>query len=112
MSNEQVLDAVIARATEDREFRARLLTDPRGAIQAAFGVTIPAEFRVRFIERDPDTDALIVLPAFRGRPPEGPSGGLTDEELESVSGGVAAAHAHLAWSRPIAAHAAHGGVQT
>jgi hypothetical protein len=110
MSNEQVLDAVISRATKDSEFRAQLLTDPRTAIQTAFGVVIPPDFRVRFIERGPDTDALIVLPAFRGMTTNNaPDGALSDDELESVSGG--AAHAHHAWSRTIPqTHAqAHGG---
>jgi hypothetical protein len=67
----EALSRVIARATTDPEFRRRLLIDPRPAIQEECGITIPADFRIRFIERGTDVDALIVLPDFEsGEPPE------------------------------------------
>lgn len=58
----RAVEAVLARATVDYEFRQQLLTAPRRAIQEAYGVQIPPEFEIRFIERDRDVDALIVLP--------------------------------------------------
>jgi hypothetical protein len=80
---QQLLDAILERSTVDRRFRQQLLTDPRRAIQEHFGVAIPATFAIRFIERDPDVDALVVLPDFQE-----PDGALSDRDLESVSGGV------------------------
>ncbi|HET7584230.1 MAG TPA: NHLP leader peptide family RiPP precursor [Gemmatimonadaceae bacterium] len=90
-TDRQALEAIIARATVDRSFRQQLITDPRRAIQQAFGLVIPPEFRIRFIERDPDLDALVVLPDFRAENDE-----LSDTELEAVLGGHVAHHA--AWS--------------
>jgi hypothetical protein len=77
------LDAVVERAATDRAFRASLLTDPHAAIQQAFGVRIPADVRIKFIEKSADVDSLIVLPDLRG-----PAGELSDSDLESVAGGV------------------------
>jgi hypothetical protein len=89
MSNkeQQALEAVLERATVDREFRQQLLADPRRAILERFGVSIPAAFNVRFVEKDDGVDALIVLPDFRR-----PDGELSDGDLDAVSGGHAQPH--------------------
>jgi hypothetical protein len=58
----RAVEAVLARATVDFEFRQQLLTAPRQAIQEAYGFRIPPDFQIKFIERDRDVDALIVLP--------------------------------------------------
>jgi len=94
--DQQVLETVLARASEDLEFRQRLLSDPRPAIEEAFGVAIPADFRLKFIERDANVDALIVLPDLRQSPDDDV---LSEDELEQVSGGV---NTHLTWSRAVA----------
>lgn len=100
-AQEQALNAVIARATTDRVFRQQLLTEPRRAILDAFGITIPADFRIKFIEKGGDVDALVVLPDARSEPST--DGPISDADLEVVSGGAAAHHAahhanaHLAW---------------
>ena len=60
-----VLSAVLARAETDVAFRARLLTEPHRAIEDAFGIQVPHDFRLRFIERHSDVDALVVLPDVR-----------------------------------------------
>lgn len=91
-SERRALDSVVARATVDRAFRQQLLVDPRRAIRDALGLTIPGHFRIKFIERGPELDALVVLPDFRDGAEE-----LSDDELEAVSGG---AHIHAAWSDP------------
>jgi hypothetical protein len=93
---QQILDAVLERATVDRDFRQQLLTDPRRAIQAAFGVVIPAEFRMKFVERDADVDALVVLPDFRNE--QHSDRELTENELETISGGMG--HHDARWSNP------------
>lgn len=59
---ESGLDLVTTCAALDPAFRASLLADPRSAIRSRFGVELPATLRIRFIERTPDTDLLIVLP--------------------------------------------------
>jgi hypothetical protein len=91
-SERRALDSIVARATVDRAFRQQLLADPRRAIRDELGLTIPSHFRIKFIERGPDLDALVVLPDFRDGVEE-----LADDELEAVSGG---AHSHAAWSDP------------
>jgi hypothetical protein len=79
----RALQSILDRASTDVAFRERLLTDPHDAILDAFGVTIPANFRIKFVERQPGVDALVVLPDKVTRAAE-----LTDDELEAVSGGV------------------------
>lgn len=91
-SERRALDSIVARATVDRAFRQQLLVDPRRAIRNELGLTIPSHFRIKFIERGPDLDALVVLPDFREGVEE-----LTDDELEAVSGG---AQHYAAWSDP------------
>lgn len=79
----KALEAVVARATTDREFRQWLLRDPKEAIREAFGIHIPPGVRIQFIERHPDLDALIVLPDFKRSDAE-----LSDADLENVAGGT------------------------
>ena len=69
------------RAALDRGFRARLLSDPRDAIRE-LGFELPANFRLRFIEKDHDLDLLVVLPDLLGGEPLGP------DELDAVRGGA------------------------
>lgn len=90
------LDAVLARSRTDVAFRARLLEEPRDAILEAFGVRLPADFRIRFIERDPEVDALVVLPEVGG-PSSADPNELAADDLEQVTGGAHAHNAHLAW---------------
>lgn len=77
---DDLLREVVARATEDREFRARLLADPASAIRHTFGVILPYNYRIRFMERPASLDELVVLP------PLGNSE-LDEDELEQVAGG-------------------------
>jgi hypothetical protein len=85
---QKMLEAILARACVDPLFRRRLIADPRMAIRDAFGLVVPEGFRMRFIERDPDVDALVVLPDLEvpARHQE-----LPEEDLRLASGG---------WSRP------------
>lgn len=78
---EKLVEAVSHRAGSDRVFRQSLLADPAAAIHAAYGVTLPAGFRIRFVEKPADLDVLVVLPdAYADEE-------LSDDELEQVAGG-------------------------
>lgn len=89
------LQQVLDRATTDTQFRQWLLTSPHAAIHDTFGVEIPSSFRLKFIERGADTDALIVLPAV-ARPTASADGELDDAALEAVAGGWVAGN----WEAP------------
>ncbi len=82
VKEQQLLDEVIRRSVVDYEFRKQLLSHPRKAIEEALGVSIPPHFRIKFIEKDKNVDALVVLPNF-----ECPEGELSEDALESVAGG-------------------------
>lgn len=80
-SQSKLLQDILQRAATDEEFRRRLLLEPVAAIRDAFGVQVPPGYRIRFIERDPDVDALIVLPDLQG------GDELSDDDLDIVAGG-------------------------
>jgi hypothetical protein len=82
-AQQDALERILARAGVDLAFRAALLNDPRRAILDGLGIRIPPGFRVKFIERDENVDALIVLPDFRAA-----NGELSDACLDAVSGGA------------------------
>jgi hypothetical protein len=77
-----MLNAILARAASDPSFRAGLLVEPKQTISQVFGVTIPPQFRLRFIEKDADLDALVVLPDLRIEGAE-----LSERDLDVVNGG-------------------------
>ena len=81
-AHQEALEQILTRAAVDLDFRKALLVDPRKAILDGFGVRIPASFRVKFIERAKDVDALIVLPDLQRHDCE-----LDDGDLDGVSGG-------------------------
>jgi hypothetical protein len=80
---ERLLQSILSRAATDPAFRAGLLHTPKETISQAFGVIIPAPFRVRFVEKDADLDALVVLPDLQAE-----RGELSDGDLEAVNGGI------------------------
>ncbi|HXT17144.1 MAG TPA: NHLP leader peptide family RiPP precursor [Gemmatimonadaceae bacterium] len=95
-SHSEAMQRILARAATDASFRAELLVDPRAAINRAFAIAIPVGFRLKFIERDPGVDALVVLPDLR--PPDGE---LSDDALDAVSGGTQTDDpSNFIWSDP------------
>ena len=68
---------IMTRATEDGEFRARLLADPKPVISAELGVTIPEQFTIQ-VHEDSAATAHMVLPL---------SDQLTEGDLALVAGG-------------------------
>ena len=65
------------RATEDEDFRVRLIADPKSVISEEFGIFIPDDFNIR-VHEDSTTTAHFILP---------PSPRLTDTDLAQVAGG-------------------------
>ena len=59
-----------------------LLAEPRQTISKTFGVAIPPTFRIRFIEKEPDLDALVVLPDLKVGGDE-----LSNGDLDAANGG-------------------------
>lgn len=82
VSIDSLMDAILHRATLDREFRAKLLASPSEAVREGFGVEVPASVSVRFVERDPSADITLVLPDFDD------DGELSDEDLDAAAGGT------------------------
>ena len=73
----EMRDRILNRADADSDFRALLLADPKAAISAEIGTTIPDGFDVT-VHEDSATTAHLVLPPL----PE-----LSEAELQLVSGG-------------------------
>ena len=68
---------IVGKATEDADFRARLLSDPEGAIGQELGVTIPASLSIE-VHEESGTTAHLVLP---------PDSKLSEGNLQAVAGG-------------------------
>lgn len=69
---------IVEKAVEDEAFRARLLADPKAAIEEELGVTLPPGLAVEVHEEGADTAHLVLPP---------PRGALSDEQLARVAGG-------------------------
>lgn len=78
----KLIDAVVHRAGSDRVFRRQVLADPAAAIVTAYGVTFPAGFQIRFVEKPADLDVMVVLPDLRADEE------LSNDDLEQVAGGT------------------------
>ena len=52
---------ILMRATEDEAFRARLLADPKGTVEAEAGVSFPADYTFH-VHEETATDAHMILP--------------------------------------------------
>ena len=78
MQSEAEVRAHIAmKATEDDEFRARLLADPRATMEAETGLRLPADYRLQ-VHEESATDAHLVIP---------PKPELSREQLDRIAGG-------------------------
>lgn len=91
-SREQLLSDILDLAITNQDFRSGLINDPKPAIFDQFGVQIPESYNLRFIERDPDLDALVVLPDFDTGCDE-----LTDDDLDDVCGGTSGGGGDPGW---------------
>ena len=76
-SEAEVRAHIAMKAAEDDEFRARVIADPRAALEAETGIRLPDEYRLH-VHEESATDAHLVLP---------PKPALSREQLEQVHGG-------------------------
>lgn len=74
---------MIAQAWKDDAYKQKLLSNPKAAIGQEFGVQLPDEVNVHVMEED-STNLYFVLPAR----PNLSNAELSDEQLETVAGGV------------------------
>ena len=78
MQSEAEVKAHIAmKAAEDDEFRARLVADPRAALEEETGLRLPDDYRLH-VHEESATDAHMVLP---------PRPELSREQLDNIAGG-------------------------
>ena len=70
---------IVARATDDPDFRTRLLTDPKGAVADELDVRIPEGMCIQ-VHEESATSAHVVLP---------PAPRLSESDLQAISGGIA-----------------------
>ena len=78
MQSEAEVKAHIAmKAAEDDEFRARLLADPRAALEEETGLRLPPDYRLH-VHEESATEAHMVLP---------PKPELSREQLDNIAGG-------------------------
>ena len=73
---EQIRNEITARAAAEPDYRARLLSGPREAIEEVTGSAMPENFSVRIHEETFETFHLVLPQPTR----------LSDSQLESVSG--------------------------
>ena len=78
MTQAEMHDTIIARAGADGEFRARLVTNPKAAIQEVTGTAIPDAIGVQ-VHEESATSFHIVLP---------PDGRLSEKEMVHMVGGT------------------------
>ena len=69
---------VAMKAAEDDDFRARILADPRAALEAETGLRFPDDYRLHLHEESA-TDAHLVLP---------PKPELSQQQLDRIAGGM------------------------
>ena len=68
---------IAMKATEDDDFRARLIADPRAAVEEALGMRFPKDYQLH-VHEESATDAHMVLP---------PNPALSQEQLDRIAGG-------------------------
>ena len=70
-------ERVLSKATEDDAFRARLLSDPKAAVEEELGVRIPAEFTIKVLEEAAGVGHLVLPPLSK----------LDETDLRQAAGG-------------------------
>ena len=76
-SGAEMRDHILGKATDDAEFRTRLVADPKATLTDEFGVNLPDSFAIS-VHEDSSTHVNLVLP---------PTEKLDPAVLEEISGG-------------------------
>ena len=76
-SEAQVRAHIAMKATEDDDFRTRLVADPRATVEKEAGLRFPDGYRIH-VHEESATDAHLVLP---------PRPELSREQLGRIAGG-------------------------
>ncbi len=71
---------IIAKAWEDKNFKARLLANPKAIVEEMSGESLPKEMQVSVFEESPKKVCVVL--------PKNPDEELSEDELEQVAGGV------------------------
>ena len=74
-SGAEMRDHVLGKATEDAEFRARLVADPKALLTEEFGINLPDSLAISVYE-DSSTHVHLVLP---------PNSELDVNELKAIN---------------------------
>ncbi len=74
---EETLSLLTQKAVEDADFRAQLVSDPKGVLSQEFGITVPDSTEIKVHESDMQT-VHLALP---------PTPVLNEEQLEAISAG-------------------------
>src|SRR3954471_14619511 len=80
---------IVERSLQDEDFRQRLLSDPKGAIEEELETRLPPEVQVQAVEETAES-IYLVLPPATSRANEQGEVELSDRELEGVAGGEGA----------------------
>ena len=81
-SGAEMREHIIGKATDDAEFRARLVADPKALLNDELGVSLPDGFAIS-VHEDSSTHVHLVLP---------PTGPLDPAALEEASGAHSPPH--------------------
>jgi hypothetical protein len=79
----QMKAALIRKCSEEPEFRAKVLADPKGMLEEALGQKIPEDISIFVHEEDLHTLHFAIPPTRENLKKE-----LTDEQLEQIAGGT------------------------
>ncbi|MCK9224623.1 MAG: NHLP leader peptide family RiPP precursor [Candidatus Muirbacterium halophilum] len=75
------IEKIQVKASTDKKFREKVLSNPEQAIKEISGKDIPEGFKIKIIENAKGIDQTFVLPDFIGEE-------LTDQDLDNVAGGA------------------------
>ena len=73
----ELRERVLSKAAEDETFRARLLSDPKAAVEEELGARIPAEFTIKVHEEAAGVGHLVLPPLSN----------LDETDLRQAAGG-------------------------
>jgi hypothetical protein len=83
-TRKQLEELLVRKASEDQAFRRELLANPKATLFKEFGIQVQGDLKINVLEENAN-NIYLVLPA---QPAAARKGELSENELESVAGGV------------------------